>query len=173
MSDEKEKPSVLQTLRVRVNPDYDWDIDPADQHSYTNPVMVANKQVQLTNAALFVVQQATAARKLLGEVRTGLQDVDNSIADRERDLLNQFPPPVAMTKSHRLLDAYVNQALQQAGEALQAGFNADRKERRRLLRRRVELEIEVENAEQALAAIKVASENLKTFLAFAKFDAER
>ena len=173
MSDEREKPPVLQTLRVRVNPDYDWDVDPSDQHSYTNPVMVANKQVQLTNAALFVAQQATTARKALGDVRTCLQTVDNALADLERDILNQFPAPAARTASHRLLDAYINQMLQTASEELQDAFRRNRTERRRLLRRKVELEIDVENAEQTMGAIKMASENLKTFLAFAKFDAER
>ena len=164
------KPSLLATLRVPVHPDYDWDSDPADQAAYTNPVVVANKQVQLANAAIFVTQRSLSASKRVADCKEAIQKVESQLVVLERSVLAKHNPPVAYTKTHRLLDAHIAMVADEEDATALCALRVELRERARELR---DASLEIESTQLVFNAIRLAGDHLKTYLAFVKFETTR
>lgn len=75
------------SLKVPVNPEYNFDLDPAEQFNYVNPVMLNNLIVHYANCAIEVFDKLKQQRKELLEVRIALRKSVRELEDLEYDIL--------------------------------------------------------------------------------------
>lgn len=166
------KRKLADELRLRVNPQFDHDIDPEEnEFAYWNPVSAANDLVKLANAALDVTQAVTDSMKEKTRVRLERRRIERQIHTIEQQLLVLDPPSPSETKTTKLVSAAVER---RAIEADQANMLAELREAAwELERREVELEGEVDIGTLWAKTNEKVSENIKTALSFYKDEKKR
>lgn len=159
---------VLNSIIVPVNPDYSWELDPAEQVEYVNPVTLNNHTLRLANAAINIAQRTVRVNERIAALQTTLAEAKNAIADLEQDLLSRYPAPVGATKTLKQLAAYVRQM------AFTDGVKEKYRELADTLRKAeialVKEEIDADSLKQVWRTIELVGEHIQTHLSYVKHD---
>jgi len=92
MSTLEAKKAFVDELRIRVNPQFDHDIDPdQNEFAYWNPVSATNDLIKLANAALDVTQAITDGMRERTQLQTELRKVTRLIDQVEHHVLVEDP----------------------------------------------------------------------------------
>lgn len=84
--------TLADDLRIRVNPQYDHDIDPEEnEFGYWNPVSAVNDLIKLANAALEITQAITDAMRERTQLELELRKVTRQIDELENQALVADP----------------------------------------------------------------------------------
>ena len=160
---------MADSLRIPVNPAYDFARAPEDQAAYVNPVRLNDYVIRLANTALRLGVRIDALSRDLAAAKAALQTAEHALEDFQQDLLVRYPPNSLATKSNRLLDRFIRQQVEQEnlGDEWRARLTALRAARRQV----DQLELELDGARALAQTIKVAGEQIQTHLSFVKAEA--
>lgn len=158
------------SLLIPLNPHCSPDVDPAQHLSteYVNPVVVNNREVLYTNAAIQLTDQLNAFNTKIEAAKKAKRDAEEQLAAFERRILRQHPLPRGTT-TLKAIDAYIERMAVEGG-------TADQLDELRTHLRDVEdalahWERRRDNARNWLAALELGSKNITTFLSFVKYAA--
>jgi cell division protein FtsB len=157
-------------LKVPVNPDYDWNVDPHEQLEYVNPVVLNNREIYWANAAVRLTQKQVGITRKLADLKARIQRTEDELHDLEEDLLIQNPPPSSARQSTRLTDLYIRTLA--FGSAQAAAYKRLRAEVRQLREEQALLQTALDNVKQVFAMLKLLGEHAMTHLSYVKAESK-
>lgn len=162
----------MDELRIRVNPEFDHDIDPdQNEFAYWNPVSATNDLIKLANAALEITQAISDAIMEKTQLEIELKAVTRELEDLENHALVEDPLTPTEAKTLKTVAAALERryAVQGYTEVV-----------RELKTKRDALADRMVKAEGKISAGHVwnktnerASDNIKTALSFYKDERKR
>lgn len=169
---EAKKRRLVDELRVRVNPEYDHDVDPEENpYVYWNPVTATNDLVKLANAALEITQAITDAMQERTKLEVALRAVTRELERHEHNLLIDNPLTPTEAKTLKTVAAAIQSRAHMAGafdhiEVLRSK-QAELEDRIVVLKERIDAGHAWNKTNERV------SDNLKTALAFYKDERKR
>lgn len=110
------KPTLSDQLRIRVNPEFDHDVDPdANDAAYWNPVSAVNDLIKLANAALEITQMVTDTMRERTKVQVELKNVERDIESLERHVVVEDPLTPTEAKSNKTIAAALQRRYEHQG----------------------------------------------------------
>jgi hypothetical protein len=164
--------TMVERLRVRVNPDFDHDVDPdANEFAYWNPVTATNDLIKLANSALEVAQAITDAMRDKTKKEISLRKVLRELEELEHHVLVEDPLTPTEAKTLKTVAAALERRF---------AFSGYEPKARELRMRRDELQDSITKLDDIIQAGHVwnktnerVSDNIKTALAFYKDERKR
>lgn len=169
---EGKKRRLADELRVRVNPEYDHDVDPEENpYQFWNPVTATNDLVRLANAALEITQAITDAMQERTKVEVALREVTRELEMLEHNLLVDNPLSPTEAKTLKTVAAAVQSRAHMSGHFDQLQSLRERQaqceDRILLLKERIDAGHAWNKTNERV------SDNLKTALSFYKDERKR
>jgi hypothetical protein len=166
------KRRLADELRLRTNPHYDHDVDPAEnEFEFWNPVSATNDLIKLANSALEIAQVVSDAMTEKVKVKVQRKLLERQIDAIEKKLLVEDPPSPSETKTTKLVAAAIERRAAESGKGEE--LYTLRKELAELEDREAELEGTVDTGMMWAKANEKVSENIKTALSFYKDERKR
>lgn len=166
------KRRLADELRLRTNPHYDHDVDPAEnEFQFWNPVSATNDLIKLANSALEIAQVVSDAMTEKVKVKVDRNLLERRIESIEKQLLVEEPPSPSETKTTKLVAAAIERRAAASGRGEE--LYALRQELAALEDRAVELEGTVDTGMMWSKTNEKVSENIKTALSFYKDERKR
>lgn len=164
--------SLADQLLVRVNPEYDHDIDPEqNEFSYWNPVSATNDLIKLANAALQITQAITDAMQTRVRLKVELRNVERDLEALERAVMVADPLTPTEAKSNKTISGALQRRFEDQGYADAVG---DLRTKRDALEDRIEkLQERIDSGHAWNKTNERVSDNIKTALAFFKDERRR
>lgn len=92
MTYQENKRPLAEELKIRVNPQFDHDVDPdQNEFAYWNPVSATNDLIKLANASLDITQAITDAMRERTQLQVELRKVARQIEEAEHHVLVEDP----------------------------------------------------------------------------------
>jgi len=171
MSDTARK-SLADELRIRVNPEFDHEIDPEqNEFAYWNPVSATNDLIKLANAALEITQAITDAMRERTTLRAELREVDRMISEVEHHVLVEDPLTPTEAKTLKTVAAALDRRFQLMG--YEEHVKALRDKHESLSTRVDKLTDRIDAGHTWNKTNERVSDNIKTALAFYKDEKKR
>ena len=112
------KKSLADDLKVRVNPEYDHDIDPdANDFAYWNPVSATNDLIKLANSALQITQAITDAMQDRMRLNIELRNIERDLETLERAVMVADPLTPTEAKSNKTISGALQRRFEDQGYA--------------------------------------------------------
>lgn len=171
MSQSAKRP-LAEELRVRVNPEFDHEIEPEQNaFAYWNPVSATNDLIKLANAALEITQAITDAMRERTQLKVELRQVNRQLEDLENLVLVDDPLTPTEAKTLKTVAAALERRFQVQG--YEEGARTLRDKRDTLTDRIMKLDDRIEAGHAWNKTNERVSDNLKTALAFYKDERKR
>jgi uncharacterized coiled-coil DUF342 family protein len=166
------KKTLYEQLRLRVNPEFDHDIEPEDnQFAYWNPVSATNDLIKLANSTLEITQAITDAMRERTKLTIALREVSRELEDVENTVMVQEPLSPTEAKTLKTISAALERRFETQGYVDHV---------RKLKDKRDKLNDEIEKLDDRIEAghawnktSERVSDNLKTALSFFKDERRR
>lgn len=166
------KRRLSEELRIRTNPHYDHDVDPAEnEFEFWNPVSATNDLIKLANSALEIAQVVSDAMAEKVKVKVQRKLLERQIDQVERRLLVEEPASPSETKTTKLVAAAIDRRAAESGVGEE--LYKLRQQLAALEDRELELEGTVDQGMLWTKANEKVSENIKTALSFYKDERKR
>ena len=153
-------------LAIPVNPEYDFDLDPAEQPNYVNPVTLNNRIIYYANAASKVSDQLIALRRKLLEARIELRKATRAVSDEEYDILLASGLTKSDFKSLKDRQYFIRKYVNDSGTSERYATVVEAQDK--LSDTVLALEVQLENGEDLLRVINQLSSNIQTHLSYVK-----
>lgn len=163
----------FENFRIITNPEYDRDVEPHENaFDYVNPVRLVNDLIDSTNAVLVVTEHTGGLYKQRAEAKLSRDKAKAVIADIERTLLVEFPLNAAEAKNATTTAAAIQTRVQGAAEEVIANYNQAETELTKAQQRLLKLEEAIDSAMLYIKAAERVADNLKTAIAWFKWEKE-
>jgi hypothetical protein len=169
---ESKKRRLVDELRVRVNPEYDHEVDPVENpYEYWNPVTATNDLVKLANATIEITQVIADAMRERTRAELSLRKVNRELEVLEHSLLVDHPLSPTEAKTLKTVAAAVQSRVYTAG--IVAEFQTLRTLQAQQEDLLLTLQERIDVGHAWNKATERVSDNLKTALAFYKDERKR
>lgn len=166
------KQSLAAELRIRVNPEYNHEVDPEEnEFAFWNPVSATNDLIRHANAALDITQALSDALQERTKLKIQLKNVERDIEALERAVMVADPLTPTEAKSNKTISAALQRRYEHQGYEEAVG---------ELRTQRDTLEDRLEKLQERIDAghfwnktLERISDNIKTALAFYKDERKR
>ncbi len=156
------------SIRIPINPEYDFDIAPSEQAEYANPVMLNNKLIQNANAHIAVSSMLNKLMQQLVGAKQDHREAETVKRDFEKQTIITGNPNSNDRKSTLLLEAFIQ------AETLSLGLVDDYLQIKKTeveTRNKLEvLQSKINANQQILGAIEASTVNIQTHLAYVKME---
>lgn len=166
-----EKVPIATRLRVRVNPEYDHEVDPEENEvAYVNPVALNNDLVRLGNEMPVLAEARVNALRSISKLRLSKRKVERQLEDLEEELLRDDPLSSTEAKSLKTISAAVALRVKKVGNTTHPEL---RKQIRVFEDQIDEQESIAKSAQLYWETAEKICENIKTHLSYVKDEKRR
>ena len=156
----------VMSLHIPVNPDYDWDNDPAGQAEYVNPVILNNKLIQNANAFIMVSQKQFSLTPKLVEAKQEHREAVARRKEMEKTIISEGKPTTNDRKTILLLEAFISYQANVMGLAEEYSMMQDTEESTKNLVEIIQGKMAAN--EQIIKAIDASTLGIQTHLSYVK-----
>lgn len=172
MNSHEHKSSMADQLKVRVNPEFDHEIDPEqNEFAYWNPVSAVNDLVRLANAALDITQSITDDMQERMRLQQTLRELNRQLDTVENHVLVEDPLTPTEAKTLKTVSAALERRFVSQGYSEEVA--KVKAERDKVADKIAKLDDRIDAGHVWNKTNERVSDNIKTALAFYKDERRR